>query len=219
MTQSGSDAERIAVARRTFAFPASQVYAALTQMLDYSIGFDIVERQDGNRSVLFSIPGSTGVFEARVMQDDDVSSAVSIAVPFGTGDMSTQCERLYRELDEQLHAQAAPQPNLMHERFVRSLMLDNSGPRSKLAIAAIIVSIIILFAGLGQFDAWRPNWSGATGAALITLGLSVAAVWVTGPRGKVSGRKLALAALTVSILAVVLMLIAMLVVQLRYSFG
>lgn len=200
-----------------------ETYSALTQIIDFSVAFDLISRNDADRSVSFALPEMNGRFVARVQDEtDDTSSVVVIEAPVGSGDISVQCNRLYRELQEQLsvqHVVQSPevQRQLEQRRFWRGLTADNNGRKSRLAIAALVVAIMLLLVSFERFDAYRPDWDVVLVAVVTMLGLSVAALMVTGPRGKVSGRNLALIATAISIVASILLLIAALISQIRYG--
>ncbi|MDE5640894.1 MAG: hypothetical protein K2I40_04135, partial [Bifidobacterium castoris] len=159
MTASNPVVPRVSVARQTYQPPVAQTYAALLQTLQYSAGFDVVGNDDMAHTVCFRLPGGGDEFEARVVADGE-RSAVIIDAPIGVNDKGAAYSRLYRELSEQLTAQSTviPADVLAQRRFWKFMTADNQGPRSKWAIASIVVACLGVLYALSSFAEWYPNW-------------------------------------------------------------
>lgn len=219
MTASNPVVSRVSVARRTYQPPVAQTYAALLQTLQYSAGFDVVGNDDMAHTVCFRLPGGGDEFEARVVADGE-RSAVIIDAPVGVNDKSAAYSRLYRELSEQLTAQSAviPADVIAKRRFWKFVTADNQGPRSKWAIASVVVACFGVLCGISYFDTWRPNWGGIFMFIILMFVVCGVAFTVTGRGGKVSGRNLVLIAVAIACVATVLLLCAGIVVQINYSY-
>lgn len=213
----------IPAARQSFNAPISETYSALTQIIDFSVAFDLISRNDADRSVSFALPEMNGTFVARVQDGaDDTSSVVVIEAPVGSGDISVQCSRLYRELQEQLsvqHAVLSPegQHQTAQQRFLHGLLADNHGPKSQLATWTMYMSVFFLLISLVSFTEDHTEWGVSIVGIVAMLSLSAASIFVTEPRGKVSGRQHALIAAAISIVASVLILVAEIIVQIRFG--
>ena len=197
----------------------AQTYAALLQTLQYSAGFDVVGNDDMAHTVCFRLPGGNDEFEARVVADGE-HSVVIIDGPIGVNDKSAAYSRLYRELSEQLTAQSTviPADVIAKRRFWKFVTADNQGPRSKWAIASVVVACFGVLCGISYFDTWRPNWGGIFTFIILMFVVCGVAFAVTGRGGKVSGRNLALIAIAIACVATVLLLCAGIVVQINYSY-
>lgn len=219
MTASNPVVPRVSVARQTYRQPVAQTYAALLQTLQYSAGFDVVGNDDMAHTVCFRLPGGGDEFEARVVADGE-RSAVIIDAPIGVNDKGAAYSRLYRELSEQLTAQSTviPADVIAQRRFWKFMMADNQGPRSKWAIASVVVACFGVLCGISYFDTWRPNWGGIFMFIILMFVVCGVAFAVTGRGGKVSGRNLALVAIAIACVATVLLLCAGIVVQIHYSY-
>lgn len=219
MTASNPVVSRVSVARHAYQPPVAQTYVALLQTLQYSAGFDVVGNDDMAHTVCFRLPDGGDEFEARVVADGE-RSAVIIDAPVGVNDKSAAYSRLYRELSEQLAAQgtAIPADVIAKRRFWKFVTADNQGPRSKWAIASVVVACFGVLCGISYFDAWRPNWGGIFTFIILMFVVCGVAFAVTGRGGKVSGRNLALIAIAIACVATVLLLCAGIVVQINYSY-
>lgn len=219
MTASNPVVSRVSVARQTYQSPVAQTYAALLQTLQYSAGFDVVGNDDMAHTVCFRLPGGNDEFEARVVADGE-HSVVIIDAPIGVNDKSAAYSRLYRELSEQLTAQSTviPADVIAKRRFWKFVTADNQGPRSKWAIASVVVACIGLIDAISSFDAWRPNWSGTFMLIILMFVVCGVGFTVTGRGGKVSGRNLVLIAIAVACVATVLLLCACTIVQISHSY-
>lgn len=219
MTASNPVVPRVSVARQTYQSPVAQTYAALLQTLQYSAGFDVVGNDDMAHTVCFRLPGGGDEFEARVVADGE-RSAVIIDAPIGVNDKGAAYSRLYRELSEQLTAQSTviPADVIAKRRFWKFVTADNQGPRSKWAIASVVVACFGVLCGISYFDTWRPNWGGIFMFIILMFVVCGVAFAVTGRGGKVSGRNLALIAIAIACVATVLLLCAGIVVQINYSY-
>ncbi|MEE0654663.1 MAG: hypothetical protein UCI02_06165 [Bifidobacterium criceti] len=219
MTASNPVVSRVSVARQTYQSPVAQTYAALLQTLQYSAGFDVVGNDDMAHTVCFRLPGGNDEFEARVVADGE-HSVVIIDAPIGVNDKSAAYSRLYRELSEQLTAQSTviPADVIAKRRFWKFVTADNQGPRSKWAIASVVVACFGVLCGISYFDTWRPNWGGIFTFIILMFVVCGVAFAVTGRGGKVSGRNLALIAIAIACVATVLLLCAGIVVQINYSY-
>ncbi|PAU68238.1 hypothetical protein [Bifidobacterium criceti] len=218
MTESNPATHRVPVARQSYQAPVAQTYATLLQTLRYSAGFDVVGNDDAARTVSFHLPNGGGTYEARVVESGE-QSAVIIDAPLGANDSSGACSRLYRELAEQMAAQSTVVPSdvIAKRRFWRWVTADNNGPRSKWAIAAVVVACLGAIYGVSSFDEWSPNWSGALMFIILMFTVCGVAFAVTGRRGHVSGRNLVLIALAIACVATVLLLCASIVVQISHG--
>ena len=219
MTASNPVVSRVSVARQTYQSPVAQTYAALLQTLQYSAGFDVVGNDDMAHTVCFRLPGGNDEFEARVVADGE-HSVVIIDAPIGVNNKSAAYSRLYRELSEQLTAQSTviPADVIAKRRFWKFVTADNQGPRSKWAIASVVVACFGVLCGISYFDTWRPNWGGIFTFIILMFVVCGVAFAVTGRGGKVSGRNLALIAIAIACVATVLLLCAGIVVQINYSY-
>ena len=187
--------------------------------MQYSAGFDVVGNDDMAHTVCFRLPGGNDEFEARVVADGE-HSVVIIDAPIGVNDKSAAYSRLYRELSEQLTAQSTviPADVIAKRRFWKFVTADNQGPRSKWAIASVVVACFGVLCGISYFDTWRPNWGGIFTFIILMFVVCGVAFAVTGRGGKVSGRNLALIAIAIACVATVLLLCAGIVVQINYSY-
>ena len=122
-------------------------------------------------------------------------------------------------LAEQMAAQSTVVPSdvIAKRRFWRWITADNNGPRSKWAIAAVVVACLGAIYGVSSFDEWSPNWSGALMFIILMFTICGVAFAVTGRRGHVSGRNLVLIALAIACVATVLLLCASIVVQISHG--
>lgn len=218
MTASNPVVPRVSVARQTYQPPVAQTYAALLQTLQYSAGFDVVGNDDMAHTVCFRLPGGGDEFEARVVADGE-RSAVIIDAPIGVNDKGAAYSRLYRELSEQLTAQSTviPADVIAKRRFWKFMTADNQGPRSKWAIASIVVACLGVIYAISSFDEWYPNWKPAFLFIVVMFAVCGVAFMVTGRGGKVSGRNLVLIAIVIACVATVLLLCACIIVQINYS--
>ncbi len=218
-TTSNPASNRVSVARQTYQSPAAQTYAALLQTLRFSAGFDVVGNNDTTQSVVFRLPSGDDEYEARVAADGECS-AIIIDAPVGVNDKSAAYSRLYRELSEQLTAQSTviPADVIAKRRFWKFVTADNQGPRSKWAIASIVVACFGVLCGISYFDTWRPNWGGIFTFIILMFVVCGVAFAVTGRGGKVSGRNMVLIAVAIACVATVLLLCAGIVVQINYSY-
>ena len=219
MTPSNPAISRVSLARQSYQSSVAQTYAALLQTLQYSAGFDVAGNDDAAHAVRFRLPDGDDEFEAHVIADGD-HSAVVIDAPIGVNDKGAAYSRLYRELSEQLAAQstAIPADVIAKRRFWKFVTADNQGPRSKGAIASVVVACIGLIDAISSFDAWRPNWSGTFMLIILMFVVCGVGFAVTGRGGKVSGRNLVLIAIAIACAATVLLLCACTIVQINYSY-
>lgn len=219
MTASNPVVSRVSVARQTYQSPVAQTYAALLQTLQYSAGFDVVGNDDMAHTVCFRLPGGNDEFEARVVADGE-HSVVIIDAPIGVNDKSAAYSRLYRELSEQLTAQSTviPADVIAKRRFWKFVTADNQGPRSKWAIASVVVACFGVLCGISYFDTWRPNWGGIFTFIILMFVVCGVGFTVTGRGGKVSGRNLALIAIAIACVATVLLLCAGTIIQINHSY-
>lgn len=220
MNQFDATSERIAVARRVFDAPAARVCQSLEQTVEFSVGFDRAAVDYSASTVDFMVPGMNGLFQARIQPIDAASSAVIVEAPIDT-DAAGVCDRLFRELQDQLSATtlAASPEALARDRFVRNLFADNNGPRSPWVILALIVDGMFLILGLTMFgrnpETDELGFDTFALVALFVVGLSAVAVCSTGRKRQQSGRILALLSVVLAVLVLVIYLVAIVTAALR----
>lgn len=219
MTTSNLAVNRVSVSRQSYQTPVAQTYTALLQTLRFSAGFDVAGNDDATYTVRFRLPDGNEEFEARVVADGE-HSAVIVDAPIGVNDKGAAYSRLYRELSEQLAAQstAISADVIAKRRFWKFVTADNQGPRSKWAIASVVVACFGILCAISYFDAWRPNWGGIFTFIILMFVVCGVGFAVTGRGGKVSGRNLVLIAVAIACVATVLLLCAGIVVQINYSY-